>query len=254
QEQNSFPGITTRKLAPHATHVFLGFGGAGSLISTKGQVTVSGNPVRQSLLGGDRNEAMRHFGLDPSKRTILIIGGSQGSRPINRAITRGLLDESLPESCQLLWQTGRLDHDQIVSELGDRAKGHTLFAFSNEMRLVYAAADIAIARAGALTIAELEACGVPAILVPYPFAAGDHQRKNADEYAGRGVAVVVDQKELDREDVLRRAADALQDGTADRMRAALTQQQRSEPAVDVIANGIIDLIQREHSAGGIGDN
>ncbi|MCB2229720.1 undecaprenyldiphospho-muramoylpentapeptide beta-N-acetylglucosaminyltransferase [bacterium] len=253
QEQNSFPGITTRKLAPRATHVFLGFSGAGSLISTSGGVTVCGNPVRRTVSEGDREEALRTFGLDPNKKTILIIGGSQGSRPVNRAILEHLRRTPLPQGYQLLWQTGKLDHEDVVRELGDHAGGKAVFPFSERMDLVYAAADIAIARAGALTIAELEACALPSILIPYPHAAGDHQRKNAEEYASYGGAVVVAQDELERINPITEAVTMLSDGSATRMKEAIAANRPEVPAVDVIAKHIIGMIQQAPTTGGDGD-
>lgn len=253
QEQNSFPGITTRMLAPHATHVFLGFSGAGSLIKARGCVTVSGNPVRTTINTGDRIDALRHFALDPTRKTILIIGGSQGSRPVNQAILSYVKHAPLTDAYQVLWQTGRGDYDEVKSRLANYAGKVAVFPFSDRMELVYAAADIAVARAGALTIAELEACRLPSILIPYPHAAGDHQRKNAEEYAARGGAIVIAQKDLDRVNPLDRAVTLLADGSAERMRRALASTVRPEPAVDIIAKRIIDMIQQAPTTGGDGE-
>lgn len=253
QEQNSFPGITTRKLAPRATHVFLGFSGAGSLITTRGGVTVSGNPVRRTISDGSRDEAMREFGLDPNRKTILILGGSQGSRPVNHAMLRHLNRHPVPESYQLLWQTGRLDYEDVQRSLGEKGAGHAVIPFSDRMHLVYAAADIAIARAGALTIAELEQCALPSILIPYPHAAGDHQRKNAEEYAATGGAVVIAQSDLESINPVAEAIRLLDDGTAANMKSSLERTRRTEPAVDIIARYIIGRLQQGPTAGGEGD-
>lgn len=254
QEQNSFAGVTTRRLAPHASHLFLGFAGAKDMLRANCPVTVSGNPVRRSVLGGSREDAMRHFGLDPARQTILVIGGSQGARAINNAVLAGLKQNVLPDNCQLLWQTGKLDHDTIIAQLGDTASRHALFSFSTRMDLVYAAADIAIARAGALTLAELEACTIPAILVPYPHAAGDHQRKNAAEYAAPGRAQVVDQNDLDSTDILKLAADLLAPNRAAHMQTAIENNKAAHPAVDQIATEILRLLESQGTPGGSSDN
>lgn len=249
QEQNSFAGIATRKLAPHADHIFLGFAGAEQQLKTKATLTVSGNPVRPGLNTGTREEAMTHFGLDPNRKTIAIIGGSQGARAINNAIVAGLKKQPLADTYQLLWQTGALDYDKIVTKLGSAAAAHHLFAFTDRMDLVYAAADIAIARAGALTLAELEACTVPSVLIPYPHAAGDHQRKNAEEYADNGRAIVIDQRELESRDLLAETTTLLDNGKAHQMNDAIEKYRPAEPAVDTIAKTIIEMIKTRSEAG-----
>jgi UDP-N-acetylglucosamine--N-acetylmuramyl-(pentapeptide) pyrophosphoryl-undecaprenol N-acetylglucosamine transferase len=250
QEQNSFPGVTTRRLAPLVRRMYLGFEGAKALLKTTGSVTFTGNPVRPSVLGGDRQAACRHFALDPAKRTILIFGGSQGARAINEAVLRSFETAPLADGYQLLWQTGRLGYEDILNRLGDQASGQALFPFSERMDLVYAAADIAIARAGALTIAELQACAVPAVLVPYPQAAGDHQRKNAREYAAHKTAVVIDQDELPGLDLLEKAVELLASGEAENMKEQILKTRPDVPAVDVIAQDIINLIEEHQVTGG----
>jgi UDP-N-acetylglucosamine--N-acetylmuramyl-(pentapeptide) pyrophosphoryl-undecaprenol N-acetylglucosamine transferase len=243
QEQNSFPGITTRKLAPKAKRIYLGFAKASEYLHTDAQQMVTGNPVRRTISSGDRAEALRIFGLSPAKKTILIIGGSQGAHALNTAVLASLEKDTLPQGIQLLWQTGKRDYTDVVAKLGDKAKGHALFPFENRMELVYAAADLAIARAGAITLAELEACAVPAILIPYPFAAGDHQRKNGEEVVRQGCAVMIDEKELAGKDILAAAVEELTSGHVETMRANLKALiQGKKPAVDIIAEDIIALI------------
>jgi UDP-N-acetylglucosamine--N-acetylmuramyl-(pentapeptide) pyrophosphoryl-undecaprenol N-acetylglucosamine transferase len=243
QEQNSFPGITTRKLAPRARRIYLGFAKASEYLHTDAEQLVTGNPVRRTISDGRRDEALKAFKLDPQKKTILILGGSQGAHAVNSAVLASLAAGSLPNGFQLLWQTGKRDYTDVVATAGDKAKGHALFPFENRMALVYAAADLAIARAGAITLAELEACAVPSILIPYPFAAGDHQRKNAEEVVKQELAIMVDEKDLAGHDLLRDAVSELTDGHAELMRANLDALRVSKkPAVDIIAEDIIELI------------
>ena len=263
QEQNSFPGITTRLLAGRARQIhlaypegaarakkiYLGFEGARAHLKTGAEMVVTGNPVRRSITGGDRNKAITEFRLDPNKKTILVLGGSQGARAVNRAVLKSITEHGLPEHYQLLWQTGKRDYKDVVAMAGSKVTGCTLFPFAHNMETVYAAADLAIARAGALTLAELTACRLPSILIPYPHAAGDHQRKNAEELAGLGAARVIEETKLETTDLLAEAS-ALLDSPGYREMAAalLTLSQSRRPAVDVIAEDIIALIERRQKA------
>jgi UDP-N-acetylglucosamine--N-acetylmuramyl-(pentapeptide) pyrophosphoryl-undecaprenol N-acetylglucosamine transferase len=243
QEQNSFAGVTTRQLAPKATRIYLGFAKAAEMLKTNGEIIVTGNPVRASISKGDRAEAIKAFGLDPTKKTILVIGGSQGARSVNQAMLRGLQQSNLPDGYQLLWQTGKRDYTDVSAAAGEKAKGHTLFPFESRMALVYAAADVAIARAGAITLAEIEACALPSVLIPYPHAAGDHQRKNAEEFARQGYATVIDENVLADRDPLGEAVSLLSSGKAAQMRAAMQQANaKKKPAIDIIANDIVNLV------------
>jgi UDP-N-acetylglucosamine--N-acetylmuramyl-(pentapeptide) pyrophosphoryl-undecaprenol N-acetylglucosamine transferase len=249
QEQNSFPGIATRRLIAKADRVYLGFDEARRYMTTSSNTMTTGNPVRRTISQGDRIEAVTRFGLAPEKKTILVLGGSQGARSLNEAVLRSLLSHGLPADCQLLWQTGKLDHDNLSAAAGDHARGHRLFAFEDRMDLVYAAADLAVARAGAITLAEIEACHLPSLLVPYPHAAGDHQRKNARSFSERGWAEVIDPDELNSADVLATAAAMLHDGRAHKMSEAIKGQTAGcKPAVDIIAEDIIALITRTERA------
>jgi len=245
QEQNSFPGVTTRKLVRRAQRVYLGFERAAEYLTTEGEIMVTGNPVRPNIASGDRNEAARAFGLDPNKKTILVMGGSQGARAVNQAVLRSLRQSELGADYQLLWQTGERDYTDVSGEVGEKA-GHALFPFATDMAAVYAAADLAVARAGAISLAELEACRLPALLIPYPHAAGDHQRKNADECAKRGYATVVDEKDLSGIDILRTAQKLLASGQADDMRERLRHDLAGRrSAADVIAEDIIGLLHEK---------
>ena len=243
QEQNSFPGVTTRQLAPKASRIYLGFAKAAEYLKTNAKIIVTGNPVRTGIAKGDRAEALTAFGLDPAKKTILVIGGSQGARSVNQALLRALQAGSLPDGFQLLWQTGKRDYTDVSAAAGDKAKGHALFPFENRMELVYAAADIAIARAGAITLAEIEACALPSVLVPYPYAAGNHQLKNAEEFVRQGYAIMIDEQELAAKDPVVAAVAAITSGKASQMRDAMrTANAKRSPAVDMIANDIVNLV------------
>jgi UDP-N-acetylglucosamine--N-acetylmuramyl-(pentapeptide) pyrophosphoryl-undecaprenol N-acetylglucosamine transferase len=244
QEQNSYPGIATRKLARRARKVYLGFKDAARHLATTGEVLVTGNPVRKAIGTVDRADALGEFGLDPGKRTLLICGGSQGARTINEAVMKSLEGRTLPGHIQLLWQTGKRDYREVAASVGDRVSRRALFPFAENMEYVYAAADLAVARAGALTLAELQASSVPAILVPYPHAAGDHQRRNAQAFVAAGAAELLADSELTDVDILDRAVTLLDSPRLDEMKQAMKLMLgEAGPAVDIIAQDIIGLIR-----------
>jgi UDP-N-acetylglucosamine--N-acetylmuramyl-(pentapeptide) pyrophosphoryl-undecaprenol N-acetylglucosamine transferase len=250
QEQNSFPGIATRRLAAKAQAVYLGFDDARPHLSPSANCIMTGNPVRGNLAGADRADAIRAFNLDSVKKTILVFGGSQGAHAVNEAVLAGLRSGRLPADYQVLWLTGKRDYTDVHARCGDMAKSCALFPYENRMNLVYAAADVAIARAGALTLAELEMCGVPAVLVPYPYAAGDHQRKNARSYAAAGFAEVIDEAELATVDLLSRSVSLIASGQADAMRRKIMEHGKNKKAaVDMIAE---DILTRLHLGPEIG--
>ena len=249
QEQNSFPGIVTRKLARRADRVYLGFEAARSHIHATAPVMTTGNPVRSSVSEGSREEAMTYFDLDQARRTILILGGSQGARSINKAVLKGLRTDCLGDKFQVLWQTGNADFGTITEQVGERSERHVALAFEQRMDLAYAAADLVIARAGAITLAEIEACGKASLLIPYPFAAGDHQRHNARAYASSGIAEVIDPDELGKTELLNRAVAMLASGKTETMTETIRQRNAGrKPAVDVIAEDIIRLVSRKQEA------
>jgi UDP-N-acetylglucosamine--N-acetylmuramyl-(pentapeptide) pyrophosphoryl-undecaprenol N-acetylglucosamine transferase len=251
QEQNTWPGLTTRKLAGSAACIYLGFEEAARHLPPGGQVMVTGNPVRASVTGGRRKDALAKFGLDAGKKTVVVLGGSQGSRAINQAVLRSLKSGSLSPAYQLLWQTGKRDYREVTAQVGDDVKDHTLFPFADDMAMVYAAGDLAVARAGAVTLAELAACRLPSILVPYPYAAGDHQKKNAAAYCQRGFAELLDETRLGGVDILEEAEAYLASGRAGEARAALEEAGKTErPAVDVIAEDILELVAGTAERGG----
>lgn len=241
QEQNSYPGVATRQLARFAARVYLGYDEAREFISNQVPLVLTGNPVRRGITSGNRAEANEHFKLDPARKTILILGGSQGARAINEAVLKSLESRPLPVSYQLLWQTGMNDYAEVVRRLGESQ--HAVFLFEKRMDLVYAAADMVVARAGAISLAEIEAVALPALLVPYPQAAGDHQRKNARASASRGFVEVIDPDQLAGVDLLDAAVAMCRDGRVDAMRQRLRQYVAGrKPAVDVIAEDIIRLV------------
>ncbi|MFM9007918.1 MAG: undecaprenyldiphospho-muramoylpentapeptide beta-N-acetylglucosaminyltransferase [Bacteroidota bacterium] len=191
QEQNSFPGITNRLLSRKASAICVAYPGMERFFPAD-RIVFTGNPVRKELLdtAGLRDEAFRFFGLDPSLPTLLVVGGSQGARSINQAVRSGI--ELLNAAgVQLIWQTGKAflqDARKAVAPLGAKA---WVDAFITRMDLAYANSDVVIGRAGASTVSELCIVRKPAILVPLPTAAEDHQTKNCKALVDQGAAILV---------------------------------------------------------------
>ena len=249
QEQNSYPGVASRQLARFATRVYLGYDEARAYLPNQIPVVLTGNPVRREIAVGNRQEALNHFKLNPSRRTILILGGSQGAHALNEAVLKSLESHFIPDSYQLLWQTGMNDYAEVTRRLGERAERHAIFLFEKRMDLVYAAADMVIGRAGAISLAEIESAALPALLIPYPQAAGDHQRKNAQAARERGFAEVIDPVHLAGTDLLGAAQTMCDDGRADAMKQKLRQYVAGrKPAVDVIAEDILRIVTKAQEA------
>jgi UDP-N-acetylglucosamine--N-acetylmuramyl-(pentapeptide) pyrophosphoryl-undecaprenol N-acetylglucosamine transferase len=191
QEQNSFPGITTRLLSGRVDLVLVAYEEALKHLKKVQAYKIVGNPV--SVYGNvNRNDACRMFDLDPGEPVILVFGGSQGARNINRAMD-SLLSRDLLDQTQVIWQTGKSNFDQYREKFnGGVGPGLRLYPFIDRMDLAYGASDLVICRAGAMTLAEIAAAGLPAILVPLASAAGNHQLKNAQTISAGGGAFIVE--------------------------------------------------------------
>ena len=212
QEQNSIPGLTNRWLARIADEVHLSFLEARRYFPKRDHLLkVTGNPVRAFILSGERGDALREWKLDGSRPTLFIFGGSLGAKRINSAALDALRRLKGRFDVQCILQTGRDDHDAVAAAVEAEQLPATVLAFVRKMHLAYAAADLVVCRAGAMTLAEIAVCGRPSILIPYPYAAHDHQRVNAVNLADRGAAVMIDEGELSGERLAQEIAHLLAD-------------------------------------------
>lgn len=193
-EENAFPGLTTRWLARRARQVHLGFPEAGTrlTVGTATQVFTLGNPVRPPEPGA-RASALAELGLSTARPTLLVFGGSQGARAINYAVA-GALERRLLDGVNVLWGTG-LEHEASLARYATPGRV-VIRGFFDPMTVPYRAADVVVARAGAMTVAELCAWGKPSILVPLPSAAADHQTNNARALAEAGAAILLPERDL----------------------------------------------------------
>ena len=195
QEQNSYPGITNRALGRFAELVFLGFEDARKHFGNRVRTVVTGNPVREEIGSSDRETAARAFGLDPARSTVLVFGGSQGAQAINRAAS-GASERIAERNVQVLWQTGEREFP-AWKEFDGRSGGRIrVLPYISVMADAYAASDLAVARSGAMSIAEITACGLPAVFIPLPTAAENHQEWNARSLAEAGAAVMILERDL----------------------------------------------------------
>lgn len=200
QEQNSYAGVTNKLLAKKATCICVAYDGMDRFFPAD-KIVMTGNPVRAALLecSATREEAIKTFGLDPGKKTILIIGGSLGARTINNAIIAGLdAIGKKADDVQVIWQSGKIYNDNCKKAL--QASGVTNViqqAFITNMDMAYRAADLVVSRAGASSISELQLLGKAAILVPSPNVAEDHQTKNALALTHRNAAIMVTDGDAD---------------------------------------------------------
>jgi len=218
QEQNSYAGLVNKLLARRVSKICVAYDGMEKFFPAH-KLVLTGNPVRTEITTGSRAEAQQFFDLDPSKKTLLVIGGSLGARTLNLA-TAAALPRLREAGVQLLWQTGKLYYPEAQQQAAGYAADHLhALEFIQRMDLAYAAADVVISRAGALSVSELCLTGKAAVLVPSPNVAEDHQTKNALALVSKGAAVLITDEH---------AADRLYDETLRLLADPGRQQQLSE--------------------------
>lgn len=187
QEQNSYAGVTNRLLGSKAKAVCVAYEGMDRFFPSD-KIILTGNPVRANLLENrmSREEAKKALGFDPEKPLVAVVGGSLGALTVNRSVAAAL-DHISDAGASLLWQTGKIYYDEYAPKAAGRENVRTM-PFISDMDLVYRAADLMVCRAGAATISELQLLRVPAILIPSPNVAENHQFHNANALAQRGAA------------------------------------------------------------------
>lgn len=207
QEQNSYAGVTNKLLAKRAASICVAYDGMERFFPAD-RIVKTGNPIRKRLLSNSltKKEALASFGLSSDKKTLLVVGGSLGALTINESLEDGI-KKLVNNGIQVIWQTGK----NIGKKGPDAAKGLkgvVVTKFITDMAAAYKGADLVISRAGAASISELQALGKPAILVPSPNVAEDHQTHNAMALVNRGAAVLVKDSEA-RENLVDSALDLL---------------------------------------------
>jgi UDP-N-acetylglucosamine--N-acetylmuramyl-(pentapeptide) pyrophosphoryl-undecaprenol N-acetylglucosamine transferase len=245
QEQNSFPGVTNRMLAKRADVIYTAFVQADQWLPA-GKTNVMGNPTRKTLTSVDRDTAMHRLGLDPLRKTLLVLGGSGGAKSINDAMVANLDALHNEMGIQIMWQAGT----KYITALRDqipatRYSNLTMTDFIYDMPAAYAAADLVVSRAGASSCAELMLTGKPCVLIPSPHVAGNHQMMNAKAMAESGAAVVL--ADTDASSTLASVVgDLIADSdTLAKMAASIRSLAAPDAALN-IANDIFNRLDKKH--------
>jgi UDP-N-acetylglucosamine--N-acetylmuramyl-(pentapeptide) pyrophosphoryl-undecaprenol N-acetylglucosamine transferase len=245
-EQNSYPGITNKMLGKTVEKVCVAYDGMEKYFPSE-KIVVTEAPIRKEILDlkPAKEEALEFFGLIPDKPVLLIIGGSQGARRINEVIAEKL-DLLLESGMQIIWQTGRLTYDR-AQERANQSSGSEfvkVHKFISRMDMAYAACDLIISRAGAIAIAEIIAVKKPAILVPLPSAAEDHQTRNASTLVKGHAALMV--KERDAEENLAETVIGMMKNKSDRLVMVQNLKRFEHPdATEKIVDEILKLIEKK---------
>ena len=193
-ESNAIPGKANRFNGRLATRVLLGFGECAKYFPP-GHSEVTGTPVRKTLVRIDQTEALAEFGLQPGRQTLLVMGGSQGAHGINLALITAL-PQLATHPLQCIHLTGAQDEALVRERYVAAGVPAFVAAFSQKMGAALSAADLCIARSGAASLTELAHFGLPGVLIPYPFAAGDHQTANARIFVAAGAAALLQERDV----------------------------------------------------------
>ena len=190
QEQNSFPGITTRWFSKKANLICAAF--KTDSLGFDNKLVITGNPIRSNIVLGDKSKALKVYSMDFQKRTLFVFGGSQGSAVLNKSL-ENIINKFDNQSVQILWQTGDSDYGKYKKYESKTVK---IVPFINDMAAAYSLSDLVVCRSGALTLSEVTTCCKPSILVPFAAAAGNHQMKNAESLHEAGASILIEEKDL----------------------------------------------------------
>ncbi|MCK9612215.1 MAG: undecaprenyldiphospho-muramoylpentapeptide beta-N-acetylglucosaminyltransferase [Bacteroidales bacterium] len=245
QEQNSYPGITNRILSKNVNRICVAYEGMEKYFPEE-KIILTGNPVRQDIyvLDGKKEMGLKIFGLDNTKKSILVVGGSLGARTINEAILNGL-ELFKKNNIQLIWQTGKAFFATAQQACNDfKDAGIAAYAFITRMDYAYASADLVISRAGAIAISEICVTKKPAILIPSPNVAEDHQTKNALSLSKKTAAILVKDNEA-RDILVKEAIGLINDKQMCEKIVSNITRFAHKNAADSIADIILDMIKKQ---------
>ncbi len=246
QEQNSYAGVTNKLLAKKASKICVAYEGMERFFPAE-KIMLTGNPVRQQLLDThiSRDEALAAFGLDTTKKTVLIVGGSLGARTLNESVLQHL-DLIRQSEVQFIWQTGKY----YSAEISERMKGQELpnlvvTDFISDMGAAYKAADVVVSRAGAGSISEFCLLGIPVILVPSPNVAEDHQTKNAMALVNKQAAIYVKDADAPQQ-LIQMALDVVRDAAKLKSLHENILKMALPASAEIIAKEVIKLAEKAH--------
>ena len=243
QEQNSYAGVTNKLLSKRVAKICVAYEGMERFFPAN-KIIMTGNPVRQNVLKTNLSieEARKSFGLDPNKKTILLVGGSLGARTINRSVIEhlNLIHDS---GVQFIWQTGKYYYQKISDSMkGKELPNLKVMDFISDMGAAYKAADLIISRAGASSISEFQIIGKPVILIPSPNVAEDHQTKNAMALVNKQAAIYVKDAEAP-DTLLPLALKVIADDNKLKSLSENVKKMGLKDSADIIADEVLKLIK-----------
>ena len=244
QEQNSYAGVTNKILRNRVQKICVAYDGMDRFFPAD-KIIKTGNPVRQNVLNSplSKEEARKQFGLEPDKKTILIVGGSLGARTMNESVQQHL-DLVKESGIQFIWQTGKYYNAKIMDFMkGKELPNLKILDFVSDMGAAYKAADLVISRAGASSISEFQLIGKPVILVPSPNVAEDHQRKNAMALVNRHAALYVEDAEAP-DKLLKLAIETVNNDDELKALSENVKKMGLKNSADVIADEVLKLIKK----------
>jgi len=248
-EQNAIPGLVNRVLGRVATAIAISYPDMRDYFPSDKRVEFTGNPIREEILLSDKKEAARVFDLDLSRKVLLVFGGSRGAQKINEAVVEAYSLWRNNDGLQIIHATGKINYEP-VREAIERTKSpkdtllYKAYSYLDNMETAYAAADLLVCRSGATTVAEITARGLPAILVPYPYATDNHQEKNARQVEKLGAARLILDRDMTGKS-LYEAVEPLIASKEDLQQMADASKKFGRPnAADILANLVIEVAER----------
>ncbi|HOA40730.1 MAG TPA: undecaprenyldiphospho-muramoylpentapeptide beta-N-acetylglucosaminyltransferase [Halanaerobiales bacterium] len=252
-EQNVYPGFTNKLLARKVDIIALNFAAARDYFpeKIKARFVVTGNPVRQAILNTDKEIGLEKLSLERGKKTILVFGGSQGAMSINRAMLEVYKYYTESNKVQIIQITGEKNYQQVLQDIEDAGvklkenRHYKIIPYLREMEYAYAVADLVVYRAGATGIAEITAKGIPAILIPYPYAAENHQEYNARNLEKQGAAEVILDRDLKGQVLIEKIEELLSNEDRLKEMAQNSKSLGKAEATENIVSLIQDLLKKE---------
>lgn len=248
-EQNAFPGMSNKMQEKNAKRVFLGFGAAAQYFKCPEKHVVCGNPVREDFIKAERNKAREALGIKPDEFVLLAFGGSQGASRINKAMIKVIEAFNGVKDIRIYLGTGSYYYDVILKEFEDNGikleDNISIMEYIDDMPKYLAASDLMIGRSGALSVAEVTVCGVPAIFIPSPNVTGNHQFFNAKAVADNGGAIIIEEKDLDNEQLISTIHQLKNNKNMLETMAKKSRESAFPEAVGVIYDNVIGSLGRE---------
>jgi|FLOH01.1.fsa_nt_gi UDP-N-acetylglucosamine--N-acetylmuramyl-(pentapeptide) pyrophosphoryl-undecaprenol N-acetylglucosamine transferase len=240
QEQNSYPGLTTRMFSDAATHVYITYDDARKHLNTH-HISNFGNPVRSNLVRRPPMEVYSKFALNPKRKTLFIFGGSQGAHAINQFLITYIREFAYQINFQILWQTGEKDFE-ACNKAASQSLNISVVPFIKDMGAAFSMATLVISRAGAMALAEIISFGLPSILIPLPSATANHQYHNAKTLENEGAAIIIEESKLEFDPLLELFQDLFSHEEKLKLMSQNTFQLAKPHASQDIINSILEHI------------